>query len=45
MDGVKGMSGNPNLPIPDPEELGKMSREELSNLGMAMDGVELVEFE
>ena len=38
------MSGNPNLQIPDAAERKKMSREELGALGMAMDGVELVEY-
>ena len=38
------MSGNPNLQVPDAAERAKMSREELSALGMALDGVELVEY-
>ncbi len=38
------MSGNPNLQIPDAAERANMSREELSNLGMALDGVELAEY-
>ncbi|HEY5842932.1 MAG TPA: menaquinol-cytochrome C reductase, partial [Mycobacterium sp.] len=38
------MAGNPNLQVPDEAELAKMSREELGALGMALDGVELVEY-
>ena len=38
------MSGNPNLQVPDADELSKMSKEELAHLGMAMDGVELAEY-
>ncbi len=38
------MSGNPNLQVPDQAERATMSREELGNLGMALDGVELAEY-
>ena len=38
------MSGNPNLQVPEADELRRMSKEELAHLGMAMDGVELVEY-
>ena len=38
------MSGNPNLQVPDADERGKMTKEELAHLGMALDGVELVEY-
>ncbi len=38
------MSGGENVQIPSDEELGKMSKEELTRLGAALDGVELVEY-
>jgi len=38
------MSGGEHVVIPSDEELGRMTKEELTRLGAALDGVELVEY-
>ncbi|MDQ6657948.1 MAG: Rieske (2Fe-2S) protein [Actinomycetota bacterium] len=38
------MSGDPSIETPTDEQLGAMSREELTRLGARLDGVELVEY-
>ncbi|MDQ2847936.1 MAG: Rieske (2Fe-2S) protein [Actinomycetota bacterium] len=38
------MSGDPSIETPTDEQLGAMSRQELTRLGARMDGVELVEY-